>query len=75
MGQRHQFIVSSQFTRHLSDTTSQFSQNRCDSPAGACASTDESGNVSNANVPKRKVWEACCSVQPHRGGPYGGCAI
>jgi hypothetical protein len=34
MGQRHQFIVSSQFTHHLSDTTPQFSQNRCDCPRG-----------------------------------------
>jgi SAM-dependent methyltransferase len=48
------FIVSSQSTHHLSDTTSHnFHKTDVITPAGAYALIDESGNVSNANVTKQ----------------------
>jgi hypothetical protein len=71
------FIVSSQSTHHLSDTTSHnFHKTDVITPAGAYALIDESGNVSNANVTKqgglRGMFVPCNS---YRGGAYGGCTI
>jgi SAM-dependent methyltransferase len=59
------FIVSSQSTHHLSDTTSHnFHKNRCDYPRKRIRSSSTNQATSPTRTsPNREVWEACCSVQ------------